>query len=93
LSFFQKDFVLTCVFDDFRRSNQLGTCLLKLVINGEPKDFSEGISLEELIRQLGVRKETVVAEVNRKIIRMEQRPVQKLSDGDQIELIQFVGGG
>lgn len=66
---------------------------MKLVINGEPKDFSDGISLEELIRQLGVRKETVVAEVNRKIIRMEQRPVQKLSDGDQIELIQFVGGG
>lgn len=66
---------------------------MKLLINGEPKDFSEGISLEELIRSLGVRKETVVAEVNRKIIQMEQRSVQKLSEGDQVELIQFVGGG
>jgi thiamine biosynthesis protein ThiS len=42
---------------------------------------------------LGVRKETVVAEVNRQIIQMDKRPEIKLSNGDQIELIQFVGGG
>ena len=66
---------------------------MKLLINGENKDFTDGISLEELIRQLGVRKETVVAEVNRRIIQNEQRAECKLADGDQIELIQFVGGG
>ena len=66
---------------------------MKLLINGENKDFEEGVSLEELIRQLGVRKETVVAEVNREIIQAEQRATRKLSDGDQVELIQFVGGG
>ena len=66
---------------------------LKLIINGEQKDFAEGMSLEELIRQLGVRKETVVAEVNRRIIQAEQRAAHPLADGDQIELIQFVGGG
>ena len=53
----------------------------------------DGISLEDLIRQLGVRKETVVAEVNRQIIQNERRAECKLADGDQIELIQFVGGG
>ena len=66
---------------------------MKLLVNGENKEFTEGISLEELIRQLGVRKETVVAEVNRKIVQNDQRSALKLSDGDQIELIQFVGGG
>jgi sulfur carrier protein len=66
---------------------------LKLLINGENKEFSEGLTLEELIRQLGVRKETVVAEVNRQIIQNERRAECKLADGDQIELIQFVGGG
>ncbi len=66
---------------------------MKLTINGENKEFSEGISLEELIRQLGVRKETVVAEVNRQIVQNDQRPAWKLLDGDQVELIQFVGGG
>ncbi len=66
---------------------------MKLLVNGENKEFSEGIFLEELIRQLGVRKETVVAEVNRHIVQNDQRPGWRLSDGDQVELIQFVGGG
>lgn len=66
---------------------------MKLLINGENKEFSEGISLEDLISQLGVRKETVVAEVNRRIVQNDQRPGWKLSEGDQVELIQFVGGG
>lgn len=67
--------------------------LMKLLINGENKEFPTGISLEELIQNLGVRKETVVAEVNRQIVQNDQRPGWKLSDGDQVELIQFVGGG
>ena len=66
---------------------------MRLLINGEDKEFSDGLSLEEVIRQLGVRKETVVAEVNRKIVQTAQCGQWKLSDGDQVELIQFVGGG
>ncbi|HEY5039154.1 MAG TPA: sulfur carrier protein ThiS [bacterium] len=66
---------------------------MKLLINGENKEFANGLSLEEIIRQLGVRKETVVAEVNRQIIQTDKRAALKLSDGDQVELIQFVGGG
>ncbi len=66
---------------------------MKLLINGELKEWEDGLSLEELIKRLGVRKETVVAEVNRRIVQAEQRIDCKLSDGDQVELIQFVGGG
>lgn len=66
---------------------------MDLLINGEKKRFSDGLSLEEVIRELGVRKETVVAEVNRRIVRTVDLAQWKLSDGDQIELIQFVGGG
>lgn len=66
---------------------------MRLTINGENKEFTNEISLEELIRQLGVRKETVVAEVNRQIVQNDQRAGWKLVEGDQVELIQFVGGG
>ena len=66
---------------------------LKILVNGENKEFSEQTTLEELIQQLGVRKETVVAEVNRQIVQLEKRQALKLVDGDQVELIQFVGGG
>jgi sulfur carrier protein len=66
---------------------------MDLLINGEKKNFSDGLSLGEVIQQLGVRKETVVAEVNRRIVRTVDLAQWKLSDGDQVELIQFVGGG
>jgi thiamine biosynthesis protein ThiS len=66
---------------------------MKLLINGESKEFNNGITLEELIRNLGFRKETVVSEVNRRIIQPVQRPQHTLLEGDQVELIQFVGGG
>jgi thiamine biosynthesis protein ThiS len=66
---------------------------LKIVVNGENKELTGPATLEELIQQLGVRKETVVAEVNRQIIQLDKRSGLQLSEGDQIELIQFVGGG
>ncbi len=66
---------------------------MKLIVNGETKEFSKPLTLEQLIQELGVRKETVVAEVNRAIVPMEQRASLGLNEGDQIELIQFVGGG
>ena len=66
---------------------------MKILVNGENKELTEQTTLEELIQQLGVRKETVVAEVNRRIIQLDKRSGIQLTDGDQVELIQFVGGG
>jgi sulfur carrier protein len=66
---------------------------VKILVNGETKDFSDRITLGQLIGELGVRKETIVAEVNRQIIPPEKRPAHQLAEGDQVELIQFVGGG
>jgi thiamine biosynthesis protein ThiS len=67
--------------------------LLKLFVNGEPKELESGLSLEGLILHLGIKKEAVVAEVNREIIQPDKRAGLSLQEGDQIELIQFVGGG
>jgi len=66
---------------------------MKLILNGEEKVFDDGLSLDAVIQRLGVRHETVVAEVNRKIVQNAERPKCLLKDGDQVELIQFVGGG
>jgi sulfur carrier protein len=66
---------------------------LKVWINGESKDLSDGVHLAGLIQSLGIRPETVVSEVNLKIIQATERGQTKLSEGDRVELIQFVGGG
>jgi len=66
---------------------------LKVWINGESKDLSDGLHLADLIQSLGLRPETVVSELNLKIIQAAERAQARLSDGDRVELIQFVGGG
>ena len=66
---------------------------MKLHVNGESRVFAVGLALEGLISQLGIKKEAVVAEVNRKIIQPSERAGFMLADGDRIELITFVGGG
>ncbi len=66
---------------------------MKVWINGELKDLAEGAHMADLIKSLGIRPETVVSELNLKIIQAAERSQTRLSEGDRVELIQFVGGG
>ncbi len=66
---------------------------MKLSINGEWRDFPTPLSVEDLIKSLGLRKETVVAEVNLKVVQASHQGQTSLAEGDRVELIQFVGGG
>ncbi|MGH7739815.1 MAG: sulfur carrier protein ThiS [bacterium] len=66
---------------------------MKILVNGESKDLAADLHLEGLIQSLGLRPETVVSEVNLKIVQAADRGRTSLSEGDRVELIQFVGGG
>lgn len=67
----------------------------KLKINGEFQHFSNMLpsTVSELLSQLKVDEATVVAEIDGMIIERKNFSATKLSDGQQIELIRFVGGG
>jgi len=64
-------------------------------INGVEKQFPAGIpqTLTELLEQLDINQATVVAEVDGKIVERQNFQQTKLSSGQSIELIRFVGGG
>ena len=66
---------------------------MKLHINGEPRDFDAPLSLSTLLEQLGMKADRVAVELNRSIVPREQWPQTSLGDGDQLEIVQFVGGG
>ncbi len=66
---------------------------MELVVNGEYKQVGDGLTVEQLLQQLGVEPERVVVEVNLTILKRAQHPQTILKDGDQVELVQFVGGG
>ena len=66
---------------------------MKLQINGEPRDFDGPPSLIDLIGQLGMKADRVAVELNRQIVARDQWAQTQLCEGDQLEIVHFVGGG
>ena len=62
-------------------------------LNGKPRVIPSGLSLLELLQRLDVQPSRVVVEHNREIRRKEDFSTAKVRDGDELELVYFVGGG
>jgi len=67
--------------------------LVTLQINGESRDFADGITLAALIAQLGSKPDRVAVELNLEIIPRDKWPDTILRTGDRLEIVHFVGGG
>ena len=61
-------------------------------VNGEVHTAPQG-SVLELLRSLDLDPRTVVVELNRTILRRQALEETRLREGDEIELVHFVGGG
>jgi len=66
---------------------------MQITVNGEPREISAGLTVTGLLEQLGVRGERVAVEVNLDVVRREARAERQLAEGDQVEIVSFVGGG
>ena len=66
---------------------------MKIIFNGKEQVVAEGITLAELIRNLELDPDTVVAECNGAIVRREEYEAYVLPENGRLELIRFVGGG
>ena len=67
--------------------------MMRLKINGEPKTVQSALSVEELLKQLSIPKEKVVVELNMDILSRDKLAETPLKDGDELEIVHFVGGG
>lgn len=65
---------------------------MNLTVNGEGRVFS-GDTLTALVEQLGMKADRVAIELNREIVARDRWPQTQLKDGDQLEIVHFVGGG
>ncbi|HQW66941.1 MAG TPA: sulfur carrier protein ThiS [Gemmatimonadales bacterium] len=66
---------------------------MELVINGDRRDILKSTTVEELLAELGLDARAVVVEHNRVIIRRPSLASTRLAEGDQVEIVHFVGGG
>ena len=66
---------------------------MKLLINGEDCSFDGPLTLNGLVEQLGMKTDRVAVELNRDLVPRAQWSATSLADGDQLEIVHFVGGG
>lgn len=70
--------------------------MAKLKINGQEKNFDRACfpdTVSKLLANMKIAEETVVAEVDGKIVERDKFNEHKLEPNANIELIRFVGGG
>lgn len=65
---------------------------MTVTVNGQPQQLPDGTTLRALVERFNLKCEKVAIEWNRRLVRRDRYDVQ-LSDGDQVEIVTFVGGG
>lgn len=66
---------------------------LSITINGEPHRVSAGLSVAGLVAELGLNPKKVAVERNLEIVPRSTHGDVMIEDGDQLEIVHFVGGG
>ncbi len=66
---------------------------LTITINGEPRRVAAGLSVAGLVAELGLKPKKVAVERNLEIVPRSTHHDVMLADGDQLEIVHFVGGG
>jgi thiamine biosynthesis protein ThiS len=65
----------------------------RVIINGESRRVATGVTLSEMIAGLGLDPAKVAVEHNRAIVPRSTLGTVRVADGDQFEIVHFVGGG
>lgn len=65
---------------------------MRVKVNGQDRDIADGSDLYALLELHKLTPDKVAIEVNRRLVRAEKYNTP-LKEGDQIEIVTFVGGG
>ena len=66
---------------------------MQLIINGEIHEFEAPLDINALLLELGIKPNNIAFEINLEIVPKSLYSQTILADGDQIEIVRFIGGG
>jgi len=66
---------------------------ISITVNGSARNAPAGASISDLLRELGLASGRVAVERNREIVPRSAWLETVLAEGDQFEIVHFVGGG
>ena len=64
-----------------------------ITLNGDPYSIDGDLRLSALLERLNTRQGRVAVEINREIVPKANYPATIIKPGDNVEIINFVGGG
>jgi sulfur carrier protein len=66
---------------------------MQIILNGKPHALAGPASVAQLLEGLGLAGEMVAVERNLEIVPKAERAQALLREGDQVEILRFMGGG
>ena len=66
---------------------------MRIIINGTENLFEMDLTVETMVEQLGLDRRKIAVERNREIVPKTEFSSTNLCDGDEIEIVHFIGGG
>jgi len=66
---------------------------MKLIINGEEREFDNSFSIEKILDELQIKDKAMAVAVNMEIVKKDNWNNFIPKENDKIEVLQFVGGG
>lgn len=64
-----------------------------ITLNGEPREWPAAMTVAQLLEQLEIDTRMVAVEHNRTVVKRAQYAATTINDGDEVEIVSFVGGG
>jgi thiamine biosynthesis protein ThiS len=66
---------------------------LRIRLNGEPREFELPLSVSALLERLAIDPRRVAVEHNLVVVKRARYDETIVNDGDEVEIVNFVGGG
>lgn len=66
---------------------------MQVVINGEPREIADGVTITALLTTLGIDLRRVAVELNEQVVPKARHAETFLEPNDRLEIVTFVGGG
>ncbi len=66
---------------------------VSVIINGESRTLPAALTVEGLLKELGIEGRKVAVERNLEIVPKSAFSATHVAEGDRLEIVHFIGGG
>jgi thiamine biosynthesis protein ThiS len=66
---------------------------MTIILNGDKHELAAPLSVSELLRQLEIDERRVAVELNLAVVKKTAYGSAVVKEGDEVEIVNFVGGG